>query len=118
MILQKIHIRGRLGNPYGRERFSSLEGNVWCLLSFPDSEPSVESYIRPHGRLLIDGKIIYWGHSRDSKLILMEAFERSHIHPESEAFGAVLMKSGMTVDEYQHEPVREVVSRLGIQNLV
>ena len=113
----RVYIKDSLIKPYERERLSSLEGDVWRLLSYPDPGPSVEDYIKPHGRRLHDGKIVCWGNSRDWKLILMAVFERSHARPESEPFGAVLLESGRTSDEHQRELIGEVASRLGIQNL-
>ena len=113
----RVYIKDSLVKPYERARLSLLEGDVWRLLSFPDPGPPAEHYIKPHGRRLVDGKIVCWGNSRDWKSILMAVFERSHTRPGSKAFGAVLLESGRTADEHRRRLVREAASRLRIQNL-
>ena len=114
----RVYIKDSLVKPYERARLSLLESDVWRLLSFPDPGQPVERYIKPHGRRLVDGKIVCWGNSRDWKLILMAVFERSHSRPGSDAFGAAFLESGRTADEHQRGLVREAASRLGIQNVV
>ena len=113
----RVYIKDSLVKPYERSRLSLRESDVWSQLSFPDPEPPVERYIKPHGQRLPDGKIVCWGNSRDWKLILMAVFERAHARPESEAFGAVLLETGRTSEEHQRRLVREAASRLGIQEL-
>ena len=113
----RVYIKDSLVKPYERARLSLLESDVWRLLSFPDPGPRAERYIKPHGQRLVDGKIVCWGNSRDWKLILMAVFERSHTRPGSDPFGAVLLESGRTSDEYRRRVVREAATRLGIQNL-
>ena len=113
----RVYIKDSLVKPYERSRLSLRESDVWRLLSFSDPGPPAESYIKPHGRRLPDGKIVAWGNSRDWKLILMAVFERAHARPEYEAFGAILLESGRTAEEHQRRLVRAAASRLGIQNL-
>ena len=113
----RVYIKDSLVKPYERSRLSLLESDVWHLLSFPEPGPPVERYIKPHGRLLPDGKVVCWGNSRDWKLILMAVFERSYARPGSEAFGAVLLESGKTTEEHQRRLVREAALRLRIQKL-
>lgn len=113
----RVYIKDSLVKPYERSRLSRLEGDVWRILSFPDPGPPAESYIKPHGRRLPDGKIVAWGNSRDWKLILMAVFERAHARRGYEAFGAVLLESGKTADELQRQLVRAAASSLGIRHL-
>ena len=113
----RVYIKDSLVKPYERSRLSSLEDDVWRLLAFADPGSSAESYIKPHGRRLPDGKIVAWGNSRDWKLILMAVFERAHARPGYEAFGAVLLESGKTAEEHRRRLVRAAASGLGIRNL-
>ena len=114
----RVYIKDSLVKPYERARLSLLESDVWRLLSVPDPGPPSERFIKPHGRRLVDGKIVCWGKSRDWKSVLMAVFERSYNRSGSEAFGAVLLQSGRTDDEHQRGLVRQAASRLGIQRLV
>ena len=113
----RVYIKDSLIKPYERMRLSLNENDVWRLLSLPTPELVAESYIKPHGRRLTDGKVVCWGKSRDWKLILMAVFERGQAHSGARAFGAVLLESGRTSEEHQRQLVREAARRLGIENL-
>ena len=114
----RVYIKDSLVKPYERSRLSLHESDVWRSLSIPDTGQTSASYIKPHGRLLPDGRIVCWGNSRDWKSILMAVFERAHQHPNAQAFGAVLLESGRTAEVYQRELIRNAAERLGIQRLV
>ena len=58
--------------PYRRERIKDFPP-ITKLLGIPDDPAVAETYIKPHGRRLIDGKVICWRLSRDWKTILFAA---------------------------------------------
>ena len=47
------------------------------LLKIPADAPVAQTYIKPHGRRLADGRVICWGRASDWKLVLMAMTERS-----------------------------------------
>ena len=76
--------------PYGRERIKDFPAIV-KLLGLPDDPIVVETYTKPHGRRLTDGRVICWGLSRDWKAILFSVFERAHVASSGIPFAAVVM---------------------------
>src|SRR4051812_21124517 len=63
----RVYIKDSLLKPYERARMLRTESEVWKLLELPDPKELAVTYIKPHGRQLLDGKIVCWGKSRDWK---------------------------------------------------
>jgi hypothetical protein len=114
----RVYIKDSLIKPYERTRLSSSVGRIWQLLDLPAPHGISASFIKPHGRRLLDGKVVCWGRSRDWKLILMAAFERGRATEDYKPYGVVLLETGKTSNEHQRRLVREAASLLGIQKLV
>lgn len=113
----RVYIKDSLVKPYVRARLSLNDAEVWRLLELTDADRPVQTFIKPHGRRLDDGRIIGWGRSRDWKSVLMAVFERSRIQKSYTAFGVVLLESGKTESEKSRCLVREASSLLGIDKL-
>jgi hypothetical protein len=113
----RVYIKDSLIKPYERARLSLNENDVWRLLSLPTPDLVSESFIKPHGRRLPDGRVVCWGRSRDWKLILMAVFERGRAHSRARAFGAVLLETGRTSEKNKRQLVLEAARRLGIEKL-
>jgi hypothetical protein len=114
----RVYIKDSLLKPYERKRLSLTEGDVWQVLSMaPGSFTATESFIKPHGRLLHDGRIICWGKSRDWKLILLAAFERGKRRKGAKTFAVVLLESGKTVVAAERALVRDAARCLGIERI-
>jgi hypothetical protein len=56
-------------------------------------DPVDETFIKPHGRRLTDGRVLCWGRATDWKIILMAAFERSFASRGVTTFAVVLIES-------------------------
>ena len=114
----RVYIKDSLLKPYERKRLSLTEGDVWRALSMELRTLSIiDSFIKPHGKLLDDGRVICWGKSRDWKLILFAAFERSKRRKGARSFAVVLLESGKTLALAERELVRDAARRLGIERI-
>lgn len=113
----RVYIKDSLLKPYQRARLLESESRIWRLLEIPSSTEVAESFIKPHGRRLSDGRVICWGKSRDWKLVLMATFERGHSRQDSTPHGAVLLETGQTSEKRRRTLVRDAAIRLGIARL-
>lgn len=113
----RVYIKDSLIKPYERARLLSSEAEIWRVLGIAPPTSVATSFIKPHGCLLNDGRVICWGKSRDWKLVLMAVFERGSVNHLARPFGAVLLETGKTSDEGKRNLVREAAKRLGIESL-
>ncbi len=113
----RVYIKDSLIKPYERARLLASEAEIWHALETAPPTAAVETFIKPHGCRLDDGKVICWGKSRDWKLILMAVFERGRSRHEGRPFGAVLLETGKTSNEGTRNLVRDASTRLGIEKL-
>ena len=114
----RVYIKDSLIKPYVRARLSVNEAEVWRLLGLAVTDRPEQQFIKPHGRLMPDGRIIGWGRSRDWKSVLMAVFERASEREAYSAFGVVLLESGATELLKTRKLVRDAAMRLGIQKVV
>ena len=113
----RVYIKDTIMKPYARERIKDF-APIAELLGIPDNSDVAETYIKPHGLRLTDGKVICWGLSRDWKTILFAVFERAHVAPSAVPFAAVIM---FAVGKYQQPRHRQMIEtaavKLGIRHL-
>ncbi|MGY2198137.1 hypothetical protein [Pseudomonas gingeri] len=114
----RVYIKDSLVKPYVRDRLSLNESEVCRILGLDSTEFVDTIYIKPHGRRLVDGRVIGWGRSRDWKSILMTTFERGQAQASFSSYGIVLLESGKTESERTRNLIKEAAERLGIQKLV
>src|SRR5258708_2810085 len=55
----RVYIKDTIMKPYARTRIKDFP-SIQKLLRLSDNARVVESYIKPHGRRLADGKVICW----------------------------------------------------------
>jgi hypothetical protein len=72
----RVYIKDTLLKAYMRERMADA-GRTFRLLGMPAEAPSIESYIKPHGRRLADGRVIAWRTASSWKLTLLAVHERA-----------------------------------------
>ena len=114
----RVYIKDTIMKPYGRERIKDFPPLI-KLLGLPHEVKVLESYLKPHGRRLSDGKVICWGLSRDWKSILFAVFERAHIAPSGVPFAAVIMFPTGKCQQPNHRRMIEIAAeKLGIAHLV
>lgn len=113
----RVYIKDTIMKPYRRERIKDFPP-ITKLLGIPDDPAVAETYIKPHGRRLIDGKVICWGLSRDWKAILFAVFERAHVAPSGEPFAAVIMfPTGKCQQPEYRQMIEMAADKLGIKHL-
>ena len=112
----RVYIKDTLLKSYTREALSNHD-QVFRVLSIPKDTVIEESYIKPHGRLLSDGRQVAWSRASEWKATLMALFERSFTHGRAHA--AVLMEAKAryaTVEE--RALVESAALKLGVQRIV
>lgn len=114
----RVYIKDTIMKPYGRERIKDFMP-VLNLLGLPAEARVAETYIKPHGRRLADGKVICWGVARDWKTILFAVFERAFVAPPATPFAAVIMSPTGKCQQPEYRRMIETASEgLGITRLV
>lgn len=114
----RVYIKDTIMKPYGREHTKELVP-ILTLLGLPGDAVAAESYIKPHGRRLSDGKVICWGPSSNWKAVLFAVFERAYMAKQATPFAAVILSpTGKYKQPKQREMVEEASRALGIMNLV
>ncbi len=115
----RVYIKDSIMKPYARERLKDPL-SILRLLSLPeDAKLRRPPMIKPHGRVLADGKTICWGPARDWKSILVATAERAFRHRGCTPYAAVLIKpSGKLAQPSERAVVEHIASALGIQNLL
>lgn len=113
----RVYIKDTVMKGYVRSRQAGAAAPLRALGLRPDAAV-VESWERPHGRLLADGKVIAWGNAEDWKLVVTAIHERAWGSAGSHPFGAVLLAaSGRYAEPSVREMVQDAASRLRIQQL-
>lgn len=114
----RVYIKDTIMKPYGRERIKEFPP-IQKLLEIPDNLRVVETYIKPHGRRLDDGKVVCWGLSRDWKSILFAVFERAHLARSGVPFAAVIMfPTGKCQQPAYRRMIETAAEKMGIVRLV
>jgi len=113
----RVYIKDSLIKPYERARLLASEAEIWRALEMAVPTEVAETFIKPHGCRLDDGRVICWGKSRDWKLVIMAVFERGISRHEGRPFGCVLLETGKTPDEAARNLVRDAAKRLGVEKL-
>jgi len=111
----RVYIKDTLLKSYARRRLLSIEAEVWRVLELPQP-PAGKTFIKPHGRILGDGRVVSWGKSRDWKLILCSVHERAWL-TNGAPYGAVLVETGATAGTRDRELVISLANRLRVARL-
>jgi len=114
----RVYLKDTIMKPYGRERIRDFPP-ILRILGLPEDSRVVETYIKPHGRRLVDGKVICWGLSRDWKTILFAVFERAYRAPSGTPFAAVIMfATGKCQQRGYQLMIETAAEKMGITRLV
>ena len=112
----RVYIKDTLLKSYTREAMAD-HARPYRVLGLAETEQPVRSYIKPHGRLLADGRQIAWSRATEWKATLLALHERSFT--QGRPFGAVLFESGAkfgTPD--MRRMIESAATKLGIEKLV
>lgn len=112
----RVYIKDTLLKPYTREALSSPD-LAFRVLDIPADTRVLASFIKPHGRLLADGRQIAWSRATEWKSLLLalheRAFERGSPH------GAVLIEAGAKFASSSDREVVDIAAqKLGIEKLI
>ncbi|HZZ80579.1 MAG TPA: hypothetical protein VFE62_18895 [Gemmataceae bacterium] len=114
----RVYIKDSLLKDYPSARRADQE-KPFRILRLDAKVVVTRIFIKPHGRLISDGRIICWGRAADWKSILMAAFERSFTTKSSRAYAVLLTESsGKFAETKVRAAVAEAAKRLQIEKLV
>jgi len=115
----RVYIKDSLLKPYLRSRLKDDWGKVLLAIDVKERDAVVKkSYDKPHGRQLIDGRIVCWGNSREWKSVLISVFERAYCLDSGCAYAAILVETGKTTNTGVREMILDASQKLGLRHLV
>lgn len=115
----RVYIKDSLLKPYLRTRLEELTESAMLAVGLKFEDTSFKSaYDKPHGRLLVDGRVICWGNSRDWKSILISVYERSYRLDSGIPYAAVLVEGGKTTSFSTRELISGIGGKLGLIHVV
>lgn len=113
----RVYIKDSLLKDYPRARRADQE-KPFRMLGLDGKVGVTRVFIKPHGRLLADGRIVCWGRAADWKTILMAVFERSFTSPIATPYAAIFTESaGKFSDNTVRGVVIEAAKRLGVDRV-
>jgi hypothetical protein len=114
----RVYIKDTLLKDYHRKRLGAEE-RPFRVLGIPAGIDVEQTFIKPHGRLLVDGQLVCWGRADAWKTILTALYERSYGRPNVRPTGAVLSDATGRFRELQvRDMVETAARRLGIGRVV
>lgn len=114
----RVYLKDTLLKDYGRTRLSDLERPL-RVLDLPNDVNIAETYIKPHGRRLADGRVFCWGRADGWKTILMAVHERAFRAGGGSPYAAILMfSSGRYRQGDSRSVVEDASEKLGIEKTI
>lgn len=115
----RTYLKDAVFKPYARARLGNYERCFRVLGISQESSAVVETYIKPHGRRLDDGRVVCWGRADAWKLVVTAVFERSYGHEGAKPFAAVLLgATGRFADAMTRNLVETASRKLDVERLV
>lgn len=114
----RVYLKDTLLKGYGRAHLAD-ESIPFRVAGVDGVSDCVESYVKPHGRRLQDGRILCWGRADDWKSVLMAIHERAYRQPGARPFAAILLHpSGRYHEDHARAPIDDAALKLGIERLI
>ncbi|MGC8209875.1 hypothetical protein [Ralstonia solanacearum] len=115
----RVYIKDSLLKPYLRNRLEDGEEQALVAAGLSlDALTVKKTYNKPHGRLLVDGKVVCWGNSRDWKSVVISVFERAYGLEIGVPYAAVLIETGKTTNDGVREMIKDVGAKLQLGRVV
>lgn len=115
----RVYIKDTLLKGYSRNALAA-HSDVFRQLGIGSESPCTKKFIKPHGRILADGRLVTWGRAEDWKMVLMATYERAFWLSGNVPSTVLLAKAN--VGRYGCSEVRKMVEaaalRLGIGAIV
>jgi hypothetical protein len=113
----RVYIKDVIMKPYIRERLRN-PSPILRMLGLPDFGEPLESFVKPHGMILRDGKTVGWGPAKDWKSILVATYERAFRRVGATPYGVVLVRPvGRLKQSTERRLILDLATRLDIQKL-
>ncbi len=114
----RVYIKDSILKDYPRARRADQD-KPFRMLGLEAKVEVKRVFIKPHGRLLADGRIVCWGRAADWKAILLAVFERSFTIRDAKPYAAILSESaGKYSETTARAVVVEAAKRLKIEKLI
>lgn len=114
----RVYIKDTIMKGYVRSRQATTV-RPFAALGLEVDADAAETWERPHGRRLKDGRVIIWGNADDWKLVLTAVHERSWGVVGARPFAAVLMSSvGKYAESGARAMVQDAANKLQIERLI
>lgn len=113
----RVYIKDTLVKDYARENLLGSAEKVLRLLSVDPESSISKRFIKPHGLVLSDQRVICWGKSRDWKHLLLAAFERQRSVNPANPSAVVILETGKTIDWTSRELISDAAARLNVSPL-
>lgn len=114
----RLYIKDALMKPYAREKRGGDAAAIFALLRIPKDVAISRSFIKPHGCLLADGRVICWGRANTWKLVLMAVYERAYCGKDAVPHAAVLTQAAFHFgDDTSRAVVQAAADKLGLAML-
>ena len=112
----RVYIKDTLLKSYTRETSASPE-RAFRVLGVDENVIVTATFIKPHGCVLPDGRLIAWSKASDWKATLMALHERAF--GEGEPYAAVLTEAAVKFGlASQRAVVESAADKLGIKRLI
>lgn len=113
----RVYIKDSLLRDYGETQRLDWT-RPFRALGITDHDTVAETYVRPHGRRLEDGRVVAWGKADDWKTILMAVHERAMWAGGGRPFGIVLFESSPRYDSIVARlVVEDAATKLGLDHV-
>jgi hypothetical protein len=113
----RVYIKDTVMKGYVRNRQADAAAPLRMLGI--DAASVAETFERPHGRRLNDGRVIAWGNAEDWKLVVMALYERSYGDKACAPYAAVLFQArGKFHDAETRLMVEGAASKLGVARVL
>ncbi|WP_026987052.1 hypothetical protein [Fodinicurvata fenggangensis] len=113
----RVYIKDTLLKSYTRERMADPRA-AFRILGIPEDAVCFESFIKPNGCRLTDGRVVCWSLASYWKPTLLAVYERAYWISEASPHGAVLFHAA---DQFPNLRTRmmveDIAARLEIQQL-
>jgi hypothetical protein len=114
----RVYIKDTIMKDYARDRRAD-PSRARNALEIEPAGIAIESYIKPHGQRLSDGRVICWGRADDWKTILMALHERTYSYHGLRPYGAALTQASGRYGNLQlRKLVENAARKLGIAKIV
>ena len=114
----RVYIKDTLLKDYNRSRLADHE-RPFRVLGIPEMVEVIETYTKPHGRRLQDGRVICWGRADSWKTIMMALHERTFGDSHSCPYAAIFLYSLGRFDQtYARMLAEDAATKLGIEKVI